>query len=189
MKNNLFIAGVIMLALALTGCSHPVKQASVNNSAELAALKNPQTITHRTLSLQIPGDWKEVKQDMLLYYLPVGSVATDTVSEKVVAAVYSVPAKSTSSLAQLMNDDFNVNQRAKGGWTFVTSTEPVKLGPLTAREEVYEYQIIGKKILIDQVDAKNGEYLYKFQHLCVSNVCQYSAIYKAILASFKPITP
>ncbi|MDD4901554.1 MAG: hypothetical protein PHE24_00225 [Patescibacteria group bacterium] len=191
MKNKIFLTVIFFLALSLSGCAFinflPQQNTADKNGHDFGAIKNPQKMTHKTLSVYIPGDWQEQKQGMFLFYLPPGSIATNTVAEKVVISVYSLPKNSTTTLAEFMKEDFANNQKGIPGLQFVTSTEPVKVGPLLGREEKYVNQIIGKRISITQINAVSGDILYKLQHYCVENSCQYDAIFAEMAARFEII--
>jgi hypothetical protein len=191
MKNKIFLILIFFLALSLSGCAFinflPHQNSGVKSGGDLGAIKNPQKMTHKTLSVYIPGDWQEVKQGMVLYYLPPGSTASSSVAEKVVITVYSMPKNSTSTLAEFMKEDFAANQKGIPGLQFVTSTEPVKVGPLLGREEKYVNQIIGKRISIAQINARTGGILYQLQHYCIENTCQYDAIFAEMAASLQII--
>jgi hypothetical protein len=191
MKNKFLLAIIFFLAITLAGCGRnnaaPQPAAVIEDGHSFVAIKNPQKMVHRTLSIYKPADWQEVKQGMILFYLPPGVIATNTVAEKIVLTVYSIPKTNTSSLATLMKEDFVSNQKGMAGLKFSTSSEPVKLGPLSGREEKYINQIIGKRIFIDQIDARSGDFLYKIQHYCAEGACQADAIFAEMVASFEVI--
>jgi len=144
-------------------------------------------MTHRTLSIDKPGDWQEVKQGMILYYLPPGKTATDTLAEKIIVAVYSVPTSSKLTLAGFMKNDLADSQGSLSGLKFISADEAIKLGPLAAREEKYQAQIASSTISLTQIDARAGDLLYKLQHYCVQNKCQADGIFLEMAASFAPI--
>jgi hypothetical protein len=191
MKNKILLAIVISFTLALSGCSLHFITSTKKPAASgqvFSAIKNPQKMTHRTLSIYKPGDWQEVKQGMILYYLPPGKTATDTLAEKIIIAVYSVPDKSTTTLAGFMKNDFTDSQGSFAGLKFISADETIKLGSLAAREEKYQAQIASSTISLAQIDARTGDLLYKLQHYCVQNKCQADGIFSEMAASFAPIT-
>jgi hypothetical protein len=191
MKNKIFLTAILLSAAMLGGCGHaksvPAPTAANQRGYDFIAIKNPQKMTHRTFSVYKPSDWQEVKQGMVLYYLPPGSVATDTVAEKIVITAYSMPKNNTTTLAEFMKEDLAANQKDLPGLKFVTSTEPVKVGSLSGREEEYENKIIGKNILITQIDARAGDILYKLQHYCAENYCKADGIFSEMAGSFEAI--
>lgn len=188
MKNKILLAVFFLSAIVLTGCG---RIASAPQPAiagySFKAIINPQKMTHRTLNVYKPADWQEVKKDMVLYYAPPGTVATDTVAEKIIIAVYSVPKNSTTTLAQFMKNDFDANQKLMGSLKFIAGAEPVKLGTLSGREEKYENQLVGKKLIITEIEARTGDLLYKIQHSCAEGACQADAIFAEMAASFEVV--
>jgi len=190
MKKKILSAIFIASTLVLSGCSLQFITSTkkpASSGIVFSAIKNPQKMTHRTLSIYKPGDWQELKQGMILYYLPPDKTATDTLAEKIIVAVYSVPDKSTTTLAGFMKNDFTDSQGSFAGLKFVSADEAIKLGPLAAREEKYQAQISSSTISLTQIDARNGDLLYKLQHYCVQNKCQADAIFSEMAASFEPI--
>jgi hypothetical protein len=191
LDNKILLAIIFFLALTLAGCAHgnpsSPQNAAVKNGYDFVAIKNPQQMIHNTLVVYKPADWQEQKINKILYYLPPGATASSTVDEKIVVVVYSIPAQSTTTLAEFMHNDFALNQKTEPGLKFVTSTEPVKLGPLAGREEKYINQIIGKKIFIDQIEARSGDLLYKIRHSCGEGSCLSDAIFAEMVDSFEII--
>jgi hypothetical protein len=188
MKKIIFLVS-ILLVFTVSGCSlinaKPGKSGYV-----FSAIKNPQLMAHNTLKIYKPADWQELKKDMILYYLPPEALATDTLAEKIVVAVYEVPANSTTTLSGYMKEDFQLTQKnILPNIRIATSTDRVKLGPLPAREEKYEAAISGKKIYLDEIEARNGILLYKVQHYCAENYCSADGIFKEMIGSFEPISP
>jgi len=191
MMKKILPAIIIFLVAVLGGCSifnfNTAKTAALPSKYIFSAIKNPQKMEHRNLSVYKPGEWQEVKSGMMLYYLPPGAVATDTAAEKIAVAVYSLPAKSTTTLAKLMKADFAENKKTMPGLKFVFGTEDVKLGMLPAREEKYETKINDKNIDITQIDARSSGLLYKIQHYCVKENCQADDIFSEMTRSFEPV--
>jgi hypothetical protein len=191
MKNKILLAIVISFTLALSGCNLHFITSTKKPAASgevFSAIKNPQKMTHGTLSVYKPGDWQEVKQGMILYYLPPGKTATDTLAEKIIVAAFKVqPFNSTTTLARFMKNDFFESQKNFASLKFISADEAIKLGQLAAREEKYQAQISSATISLTQIDARSGDLLYKLQHYCVQDKCQADGIFSEMAASFAPI--
>jgi hypothetical protein len=190
MKNKILLAIIIVSALTLGGCGRvavqPVKTTTAP-SYKFSAIKNPQKMTHTKLIVYKPADWQEVKQGLMLYYLPPNATTTDPLAEKIVAAVYSVSATSTDTLAEFMKNDFTADQKTMPTLKFVTSTDTIKVGSLIGREEKDTVLFSGKKVDITQVEAHAGNMLYKIQHYCLDGKCQGNDIFTEMIGSFEPI--
>jgi hypothetical protein len=186
MKNKFLLVIIIVSAITLAGCGQVAKNKPLTSGAFFSAIKNPQKMIHGTLSIYKPGDWQEVKLGKFLYYLPIDKTATDTLAEKIEVAVFTVPTSSAVTLAELMKNDFLQNQNGFIGYKFVSSSEFVKLGPLSAREETYQAKISSSTINITQIDARSGGLLYKIQHYCLQNQCLADGIFTEMVRSFEP---
>jgi hypothetical protein len=188
MKKNIFLAILIFLAAALGGCGIFNQAAVPQNKYVFSAIKNPQKVEHRNLSIYKPSDWQESKKDLTLYFLPPGALADDPEDEKITVTVYSLPAKNKATLANLMKVDLVENQKKMPGLKFVYGTEGVKLGPLAAREEKYEVLKDGQGVDITQLEARSNNLLYKIQHYCLKNFCQADEIFIEMVGSFEPVS-
>jgi hypothetical protein len=192
MTKKILLVITFSLIVVLGGCSiinfKTAKTAAPPSKYDFSAIKNPQKTEHRNLSIYKPGDWQEIKKDLTLYFLPPGATVADSAAEKITVAVYSLPAKSTTTLANLMKADIAENKKTMPGLKFVYGTEDVKLGPLAAREEKYEVALAGKNINITQIEARSDGLLYKIQHYCVKDNCQADEIFSEMAGSFEPVS-
>jgi len=202
MKKNFVVTGlifsVLVLVLFVCGCTQQGNEQYQNNTGAnttFVAIKNPERMFHRTLSVVKPTEWREVEYGGALIYLPEGSEIVDPLSEKITFAVGFLPKNDDVPLSTMMDDDIRETRKIMPDIQEVTEKTPAKIGPLDGLTAKYTATIQQQIFEINQIDAiyatvkYKNDIIYKVGHACRKNDCRYSDVFSEMVKSFEPREP
>lgn len=186
---------IIFLALAfMTGCQ---KNAPVVNNTEnlvrdvarqemvFTYITNPERVEHRTFSIVMPADWKEVEYNGVLVYMPQDGELADPLSEKISMVVGFLAENETRTLKQITESEINKSMTVFPSLQIMSWDDNSRIGQLDATKLLLSMRIQDKTLITTQLRVLHGSTVYAFSIQCEQDKCKYLDIFNEMASSFE----
>jgi len=139
---------------------------------------------HRTFSILMPTEWREIEYSNMIFYLPPGSEAVDPISEKVQVIAAGLPKENRLPLKNILEDGIDDSKKLIPD-LIMTKEEEITLGNNYAVRMVFTGTIQGKKFENIQISTINKDIMLHIVYNCFEDNCKYSDIYNKMVDSFE----
>jgi hypothetical protein len=192
---RIIIPLILISLLLFVGCKQ--KQVTNNNLQpqintinekqveDFKAIKNPERKEHKTFSITMPGDWKEIEYGLQIIYLPKDSEAVDPLAEKISVVVRFIPENNTVGLKEMLDAGISDTKKLMPDFKVTSTTENFAFGKIDDGIKLEMTSTIqGKTMTYTQISGIAFNRMYAIAHSCIKDECKYTDIYYEMVDSF-----
>lgn len=185
---------VLVLLVFVIGCDKQIDNSVTPPHQETAQKMMPdnqlpegfERKVHRTFSILMPNEWKEVEYGNMIFYLPPGSEAVDPISEKVQVIAVGLPKDDKLPLKEILEAGLDDSKKLVPDLIMIKEEE-VKIGSSYAVKMVFTGTILGKKFENTQISTINGGIMLHIIHNCFEENCRHLETYNKMVESLELI--
>lgn len=187
-----FVFLAVLLIVFISSCSQKHAETSPNNnnnspaSADSPAVELvSKTMSHRSFSIKIPEDWKEIEYGNAFIYLPQNGEAVDPAVEKVAVLVTFLPENNSVILKEIIAAGIEESKKLLPDLTVSSENSGSVMGNIDKGITVkFTATIQGKIIEYTQITAIHNNVLYVISHSCVKDQCSSTNVFNSMTKSF-----